>query len=195
MKKLIFVVIFLVRITLLSEEVMAQDASFGTSKKLHFLLQTSYNAITLNNVSFNETGLKPTAGFFPMADLSVHIGYFSVVNMDGSSNLNGIDFGMRYFFYGAGTETSLSDDHMTVIGRPKFSFYGGVEFQTKDLKFNTSNLDFSGWAFSVGVNWHRKKNYFINGEINYASLQNALGSSTVQKLSITSLIVGIGTMF
>jgi len=164
------------------------------SNKLHFTVQGSQSQITLGSKSFSEYGIKPTVVFFPFRRLAFMGSYFAVIKPDGSSNLNGLSFGAKTYLFGPGTSSTLKGLTTSVATSPGLAYYLGMEFQSRDLRSNSINLNFTGFAYLAGMEWHFHRKWFAGLELSHANLKNALGASAVQDLTVTTLALTLGVM-
>ncbi|MBI2521821.1 MAG: hypothetical protein HYV97_15505 [Bdellovibrio sp.] len=164
------------------------------SSKIQFILQGGQSQISVGSKKFSEYGLKTMMSFFPFRRLAFYGSYFAVIKPDGSSNLNGLGFGGKFYINGAGSSVTLKSFNTTLMASPEFAYYAGMEFMSRDLRSNSVNLNFTGFSYSLGVDWHFHYKWFGNLEGQYSNLKNALGSSTAQNLKIMAVSIGLGIM-
>ncbi len=164
------------------------------SSKIQFILQGSQSQLSVGTKKYSEYGLKTMMSFFPFRRLSFYGSYFAVVKPDGSSNLNGLGFGTKFYVNGNGTAVTMRSLNTTLVDSPKFSHYVGMEFMSRDLRSNSVNLNYTGFSYSVGLDWHFHYKWFGNLEGSYSMLKNALGSTAAQDLKIVAVGVGLGIM-
>ena len=164
------------------------------SSKIQFILQGSQSQVSVGTKNFSEYGLKTMMSFFPFRRLSFYGSYFAVIKPDGSSNLNGLGFGGKFYINGAGSSVTLKSFNTTVMASPNFAYYGGMEFMSRDLRSNSTNLNYTGFSYSGGVDWHFHYKWFGNFEVQYSMLKSALGSTTAQELKIMAVGFGLGIM-
>lgn len=169
-------------------------ASDGTQSRtpILFNLQGNISTISLGSSSFSEFGLEPTVGFFPFKQLSFHGSYYAVAKPDGSSNLNGLGFSLRYYFLSPGAEVNLGSLGTTLISTPGIVPYAGLEFLERDLKASSTNLSFTGFSMTLGGDWRFHHKWFANAEFSYAALKSSLSSARVQDLKITTIGLSLG---
>lgn len=89
---------------------------------------------------------------------------------------------------------TLKSFNTTLMASPEFAYYAGMEFMSRDLRSNSVNLNYTGFAYSAGVDWHFHYKWFGNLELQYSMLKNALGSTSAQDLKIMAIGVGMGIM-
>lgn len=189
----IYVLFFLLMATY--SQAAEEQATLQTeTSKLQFVLQGSQSQLSLGTKSYSEYGIKPMMVFFPFRRLALHGSYFAVVKPDGSSNLNGLGFGGKYYLNGSGTAFSFKNANTTINGSPIVAYYLGMEFLSRDLRSNSVNLNYTGFSYLAGADWHFHYKWFLNFEAGYANLKNALGSTNAQDLKIMSFGLALGVM-
>lgn len=169
----------------------------GHSDKTQNRKMNFFSNLTINNYELNDgsnislTAPEVGGDYFISHQFSLTGSYFFSTSASFDYEVNGLDFGSKYYFLNPGYQFEASILNSMIATTTEFSPYIYIGYSSRRFQFSKYSISFQGARAGAGIDWHLTGDFFLRGS---ASVQK-LSNSTQGDMSNTSFEFGIGYSF
>lgn len=164
----------------------------------HVLVHGVYTNLTTDKVAVSGPAVHGALNYFLSRNVALEAGYFTMNDATGSTLLSGFDGSVKWYLLSPGSEITINGNGMKLHSYSTWTHYVLGGFMQRQFGIEAAAIPYSGLAFGYGFNWHIGKQFASKmARQVYLSLQGSresLSSQTKEKISVTNVALGVGTI-
>jgi hypothetical protein len=141
--------------------------------------------------TITHIGALPTLTYFISTRIAVNLKFFTSTESTGSSISSGNELGARYYFLGEGASQEIKSDSISILTRPRLTYFAELNYKTRTFEAETTVLKFMGINAAIGADLFLNDQYFVTSTVSY----DYMFSGAIRELSGLNLMAGIGSTF